>query len=93
VEDGERAIEALVNLDGGLGVGVAAVLCLGQELDEVGGEGDRVVVTDDALVLEAEDGLWIELGRPRATCVGAGVPASCSGRVSGRLAVRWKMLW
>src|SRR5712692_10253349 len=39
VEDGERAIEALVNLDGGLGV--AAMLCLGQELDEVGA---RVIV-------------------------------------------------
>ncbi len=64
VEDGERPIEALVNLDGGLRI--AAAQRPGQELEVVRGEGDRVVVADDALILEAEDGLRIEPGRPGA---------------------------
>lgn len=64
VEDGDASIEALVYLDSGLRV--ATALRPGQELDVVGRDRDRVVVADDAAVLEAEDRLRVEPDRPRA---------------------------
>ena len=63
-EDGDAPIEALVDLNGSLRV--TAALRPGQELDVVRAEGDRVVVADDAAVLEAEDCLRVKPGRPRA---------------------------
>jgi len=64
VEDGKRPIEALVNLDPRFRVAVA--MWPGQELDVMRGEDDRVVVADDPLVFEAEDGLGVEPTRPGA---------------------------
>lgn len=60
VDDGKRAIEALVDLDAGFGVAAA----VGQKLKDVRAEGDGVVVGDDARVLEAEDGIRDEMGGP-----------------------------
>ncbi len=63
VVDGNAAIEALVDLDRGLRI--AATAGSGEELQAVRAAGDGVIVADDPLVLEAEDGLRIESGWPR----------------------------
>ncbi len=63
-EDGEPAIEAFVYLDDDLRVAVA--VRARQELEGVRPERDGVVVTDDATVFEAEDGLRVEPSGPRA---------------------------
>jgi hypothetical protein len=62
VEDGDAAIEALVDLDDRFGV--VALVRAGQELDLCGPERDRVVVAHGALVFEAEDRLGVEAGGP-----------------------------
>ena len=64
IEDGEGAIEALVDFHGGFGV-TAPARSRG-DLQAMRAERDGVVVADDAEVLEAEDRLGVEPGRPRA---------------------------
>lgn len=64
IENGDAPIEAFVDVYRGFRV--AATAGSGEELQAVRAEGDGVVVADDALVLEAEDRVRIESGRPWA---------------------------
>jgi hypothetical protein len=57
VVDGDRAIEAFMEFDPGLGI--AASAGSREDLEEMRRQRDRVVVGDGDLVLEAEDGLRI----------------------------------
>ncbi|TET54264.1 MAG: hypothetical protein E3J64_02155, partial [Anaerolineales bacterium] len=52
VADGERSVEALVDVDAC--AGVADTIWSWRDLEEMATEGDGVVVVDGALVLEAE---------------------------------------
>ncbi len=62
IEDGDAAVEALVDLDGGLGI--VALMRRGQELDLLASEADGVIIVYGALVLKAKDGLRVEPGGP-----------------------------
>lgn len=62
IEDGDRAVEPLVDLDPGLRV--APTLGARQKLHPVRSEGDGVVVGDHPSVLEAEDGVELAVGGP-----------------------------
>ena len=62
IADSDRPIEALVDFHGGFGV-TAPARSLG-DLQAMRAERDGVVVADDALVLEAEDGVGIERRGP-----------------------------
>ena len=62
VEAGDRPIEALMDLDPCFGQAAA----VGDDLEQMGTEGQGVIVGDGADVLEAEDGIGIEGFRPRA---------------------------
>ncbi len=64
VEDGDLAVEVLVDL--GARLRVAAALRPREELEPMRSEGDGVVIGDGDAVLEAEDRVGIEAGGPGA---------------------------
>lgn len=64
VEDGQGAVEALMDLD--VGPGVAAPVGTGEDLHAAWAEGHRIIGCDGPAVLEAEDRLGIQVGRPGA---------------------------
>src|SRR2546422_536716 len=63
IEDSETTIETFVDVDRGFRI--APTAGTGKQLEAMRAAGDGVVVTNDALVLEAKDGVRIEGGGPR----------------------------
>lgn len=61
-EDGNRAIEALMDFDPRFG----QTPTVGDDLEQMGAQGQGVIIGDGAEVLEAEDGSGIERVRPGA---------------------------
>ncbi len=64
IEDGERAIEPLVDVHAGFGV--TGPVGIGEDLEGAFLQGDGVVVGDSPPVLEAKDGVGIEAAGPGA---------------------------
>ena len=64
IEDSEAAVEVVMEIDGGLGV--AAAMDHGRELELVAVERDGVVISDAAAVVEGEDGVAVESRGQRA---------------------------
>jgi hypothetical protein len=79
VEDGERAIEALV--DGDAGFRIAPAARAWGDIDEVGAEADRIVVIDRGGIVKAADGIEVQV-------CGDGAPSGAGlGRRFGEAAV------
>lgn len=78
IPDRKDPIEPLVDFDAGLRV--AAPAWAREELQGVGADGHRVIVADDAEVLETEDGVRVAVLRPRAEDglgLGSGLGKAC----------------
>lgn len=77
VDDGPRAIEAMVDFDTGFGVAPA----IGKDLEHVGSESDGVIIGDDARVLEAKDGVRSQVIGPGAIGELGPGGGSCEARI------------
>lgn len=69
IENGQTAIEPLVDLDGHPGIG--ALPAIGLDLEVMGTDAHRVIIADSAAVLEAADRVQIQVTRDRTKRGGA----------------------